>query len=64
MEGWEYRTLAFETRGLVGGKMDVAQFDERLNDLGVQGWELVSVFSTNQGYGMTRAVFATLKRRK
>jgi len=46
----------------VGGKIDAQALTDRLNKLGGEGWELVSVFGTNMLDGKTRDVFATLKR--
>ncbi|MBI2432698.1 MAG: DUF4177 domain-containing protein [Candidatus Hydrogenedentes bacterium] len=40
MGGWEYRTLRSNT---AGGHLDFERLDEELNDLGKDGWELVSV---------------------
>jgi hypothetical protein len=60
---WEYQTIMMGTSGFwLGGKLDGQAFTRRLNELGKQGWELVSVFGTNQAYGTTRGVFAVLKR--
>ncbi|NMA85976.1 MAG: DUF4177 domain-containing protein [Tissierellia bacterium] len=39
-------------------------FNSKLNELGEQGWELVSCISTNAGYGITREIIAVFKRRK
>jgi len=61
---WEYRTVVFEVPGwFIGGKLDGEKFNDRLNQLGEEGWELVSVFDTKfaQGGG-TRDVVAVLKR--
>lgn len=61
---WEYKTLAFAATGwFLGGKLDGQAMTDRLNELGAQGWELVSVFDTNMAQGSTRDVFAVLKRR-
>lgn len=60
---WEYRTVKHPaTGGFLGGKFDETQLDLRLNDLGVQGWELVSAFTTNQGYGQSRDIVAIFRR--
>ncbi len=46
----------------LGGKLDGKRFTDRLNELGEQNWELVSVFDTNFLQGGTRDVVAVLKR--
>ena len=63
MMKWEYRTLVLPATGfLLGGKIDAEKLTNRLNELGDEGWELVSVFDTNMLEGKTRDVFALLKR--
>lgn len=60
---WEYTTVFFEAAGwLLGGKLDGEKFNGRLNRLGEEGWELVSVFDTNFTHGGTRDVVAIFKR--
>jgi hypothetical protein len=60
---WEYMTLVFAATGVfLGGKLNGKQLTDRLNELGEQGWELVSIFDTNMADGQTRDVFAILKR--
>jgi len=59
---WEYKTITVGSGGFLGGKVDVEEFDGKLNRLGELGWELVSVMDTNQGHGATRLVVATFKR--
>jgi hypothetical protein len=60
---WEYLTVKFATSGwFLGGILDGQKFNDRLNQLGAQGWELVSVFDTNMAEGQTRDVVAVLKR--
>jgi hypothetical protein len=63
MAKWEYMTLMLPATGLIlGGKLDAQKLTDRLNQLGEEGWELVSVFDTNMLEGKTRDVFAILKR--
>lgn len=39
---WEYTTVMFSAKGfLLGGKIDGKAFTKKLNELGVQGWEMV-----------------------
>ncbi len=63
MTKWEYMTLMLPAQGLIlGGKIDAQKLTDRLNQLGNEGWELVSVFDTNMLEGKTRDVLALLKR--
>ena len=60
---WEYMTLMLPASGFIlGGKIDGQKLTDRLNQLGSEGWELVSVFDTNMLDGKTRDVIAILKR--
>jgi hypothetical protein len=59
---YEYKTLKLATSGFTGGRFDAEGFEVRLNELGREGWELVSCFDTNMAYGQTRDVVAVLKR--
>ena len=62
---WEYTTIKLDASGwFIGGHLDQPDFEQRLNSLGRDGWELVSVFDTNRADGMTRHVVAVLKRPK
>lgn len=63
MEKWEYKSIKFETKGFMGGILEINDFDNKLNELGQQGWELVSTITTNQGQGYTREVIGTFKRK-
>ncbi len=60
---WEYRTVKFESKGMLGGHVNEAKIDASLNDLGGQGWELVSAFDTNSfAQGATRWLVFLFKR--
>ena len=61
---WEYKTIKLAATGMLGGKLDETKFDEYLNRLGREEWELVAAFDTNQAYGATRDVVAIFKRPK
>lgn len=55
---WEYMTLMIPATGfLQDGEIDGQNLTDRLNQLGSERWELVSVFE-----GQTGDVFAVLKR--
>jgi hypothetical protein len=59
---WEYKTIKLAAKGFAGGKFDENQLDLYMNQLGSQGWELVTGFDTNKGYGETRDVVVIFKR--
>jgi hypothetical protein len=61
---WEYKTLTFEAAGFWsgGGKLDAQLLTGQPNELGSEGWELVSIFDTTKHEGQTRQVYAVLKR--
>ena len=48
LEKWEYTSIKTEAKGFLGGILDISYFDNELNILGEQGWELVSCFSTTK----------------
>jgi len=64
MEKWEYTSIKFETKGVLGGILEEKPFENELNRLGEQGWELVACFPTAEAYGRSREVVAVFKRRR
>ena len=62
MTRWEYYTYKVEAEGLIGGHVDVEKIDQRLNELGREGWELVAVCDTNSFEGSSRYVLFSFKR--
>jgi hypothetical protein len=62
---WEYKTIKLEGKGvLIGGNVDQAQLDQQLNELGAQGWEACTAFSTAMFAGPTRYMVVIFKRPK
>lgn len=59
---WEYKTVKLAATGFLGGKFDERQLDVYMNQLGAEGWELVTGFDTNKSYGETRDVVVIFKR--
>ncbi len=64
MRQFEYKLLKYDAKGLLGGKVDLPQMNAEFDQLGQEGWELVSVFDTNSAYGESRWIVATFKRLK
>ena len=63
MDRWEYKTIKFETKGVLGGILKLEEFNDELNNLGSLGWELINCFDTNQSQGASREVIAVFKRK-
>ncbi|WP_269539915.1 DUF4177 domain-containing protein [Cerasicoccus fimbriatus] len=62
MKRFEYKVIKFDGKGILGGKVDMQDMEQKMNAPGQEGWEAVSVFDTNEAYGSTRWVIATFKR--
>jgi len=58
---WEYKTINYEKRSFFSGKIDRAELNEKLNDIGREGWELVSI-SGSSGWGAAAGILAVFKR--
>jgi len=63
MDKFEYKTLFTDAKGIFGGKVDKYKLQQELNELGSQGWELVSTVATAQSYGSTRWIISVFKRK-
>lgn len=64
MKRFEYRVLDVATGGFWsgGGKIDVQQLTDKLNELGREGWEIASSIDLNMAQGQSRSVIVMLKR--
>jgi hypothetical protein len=61
---FEYKTLQFEDTSVLGGHLTPRELDKELNELGGQGWELVSSFDIQyRQTGGTRNVVCIFKRK-
>jgi hypothetical protein len=63
MDQFEYKTLFTDAKGAFGGKVDKHEFQNELNELGLQGWELVNTVAAAQSYGSTRWIISIFKRK-
>ena len=60
---FEYSTVVFDTTSFfVGSAMDHDAFNQKLNDYGAQGWELVNALALDRMRGSTYEVVAVFKR--
>ena len=59
---WEYKSLLYEKRQFLSGRLDPVDFANTLNQKGEDGWELVSV--TRTAWGPAPAMLAVFKRPK
>lgn len=55
---WEYKSIKFEPIDV----LNMEQFDSAINKYGIEGWEMVSCFKTNAGYGTTKYLVVVFKR--
>jgi len=63
MDKFEYQTIIYNPKGVFGGKVDANDFDKSLNDLGANGWELVSCVASSEAYGQTKHLVCVFKRK-
>jgi len=62
---FEYKILKFPlTANFFSNKLDENLLEKTLNVHGLDGWEVVSVIDTNEGYGATKEIVVTMKRQK
>lgn len=59
---WQYMTMKLMAGGVLGGKVDIDEMSEALNEAGRAGWELVTAFDTNFSEGRSREVILVFKR--
>ena len=61
---WEYKTVKLKLGGFLGGKINQDQLDKILEQAGLEGWELVTVFATALYQGRTQDAAMVFKRRR
>lgn len=59
---WEYQTVKLGVVGVWGIKFDADEAQNFSNDLGAQGWELVSALSVNEAAGRSKEIVFIFKR--
>lgn len=59
---WEYHVISLDTRGIFGANVDLQSLYGKLNELGEDGWEVVSSSPINAGQGYSQEVLFVLKR--
>ena len=64
MEKYEYKVVAYDTKGFFGGNVEISQIEKQLNLLGNDGWEMVSSTTTSQSYGASKSIVCIFKRKK
>lgn len=65
MKRFEYHIFKLEAGGwFSSGKVDTTIMDQRINEFGAEGWELVSSLATSAVQGETRDVIMIFKREK
>ena len=64
MKKFEYKVLDVIAKGFFGGKVDFQALNEKLDELGEEGWEVVGMEDTNMYEGASRSMVVILKREK
>jgi len=62
MKRFEYKVLDIPTTGWFGGKVDYQALADKLNEVGRQGWEVITMGSPNKYDNGSRNVIIILKR--
>ncbi|RYC71824.1 MULTISPECIES: DUF4177 domain-containing protein [Spirosoma] len=62
MKRFEYLTLEVDTSGFWNNKIDSQQLNDKLNELGREGWEVTSTVDLNRPQGATKGLLVILKR--
>lgn len=62
MKRFEYKTIEIKPKGTWTWKFDTVEIDKILNDMGNQGWELVTMEGKDYGGAGTYSFYYTFKR--
>ncbi len=64
MKKFEYKVLDVIAKGFFADKIDFHALNEKLDELGEEGWEVVAMEDTNMYEGASRSMVVILKREK
>ena len=62
MVKFEYKILEIPVGGFWGGRINTQEVADKLNELGRQGWDVISSVDTNMWRGASRNLIVILKR--
>ena len=62
MRKWEYLTEIIVTKGILDSKIEAAEFNQTLNTLGKEGWELIDKTALAAEVGRTSSIVCVFKR--
>lgn len=58
----DYKVISTRNTSWLGVDVDLEQLEEKLNHLGMDGWDLINTFDINESHGRTKEVVMILKR--
>lgn len=64
MKKFEYRILDVAAGGFWTNTIDAQALTDKLNELGDEGWEVVSSVDMNRHQGQTKGILIMLKRER
>ena len=62
MTKWEYKIVKINVQRLIHGDMRTGPLEKKLNELGLEGWEVLNVFDLNSVDGKSSNVVVSMKR--
>ncbi|HWK55104.1 MAG TPA: DUF4177 domain-containing protein [Hyphomicrobiales bacterium] len=60
---WEYKVVRFKKGSFMTGQLDMQELEQQLNELGREGWELVSIAPVGL-HRFSRELAVALKRQR
>ena len=63
MKKFEYKVLDVIAKGFFGEKIDFQALNEKLDELGEEGWEVAAMEDTNIYEGASRSIVVILKEK-